>query len=163
MADKLIATKATLRSIGSHVRADLVEQGAQNASWSSDLAGQCIRASFAVRDAILAAGYDARVYGGYFYVNWPNPATCFCGSEYMDHPQKCHYVPHAWVESGVYIVDVTAKQFIMRVVGGRLGQVEVASLIELSHWVRGWPPGVPEDGHWVPGELRRRDIRIPLR
>ena len=152
-------TKAALRSTASHVRAGFPGLDDRRATGEAD---SRVAAAFALRDALCEAGCEARVFRGYFNVNWPDPATCFCGSERMDHPDKCHYVPHVWVEAGSYIVDVAAKRFAMMVAEKvRPGAVEGVPLWRPSRWVREEPSNTAAG--WRPGELVRRDVKVPPR
>jgi hypothetical protein len=152
-------TKAALHSAASRVRAGFPGLDDRRATGERDAR---VAAAFALRDALRKAGYGASVHRGYFSVNWPDPASCFCGSEMMDHPDKCHYVPHVWVESGSYIVDVATKRFSMMIAEKvRPSAVEVVPLWRPSRWVREEPPGVRTG--WEPGELVRRDAKVPLR
>ena len=131
-----------IRRIAIGARAEYVKRGKASGEWTRDLAGECVGASIAVQRALKAAGFEARVYCGYFEIDEPGMDDCRCGR--LDgHNRACHFVPHAWVEVAGLIVDVSAGQFNGRVYTSRtIGEVELAA-IDGSFYTRRLPAGVP--------------------
>jgi hypothetical protein len=149
---------AAIARTAASIRARLAAEDRRPGGPEPGLSGECVRASFAVRDALRAAGYDARVRAGYFEVDMPDPETCLCGS-FEGHPRSCRFVPHAWVETGGCVVDVTADQFNILCFGGRFGPVEVLPIDGAlrQRWRARLPAGVHAsslNGGWRAGEVR---------
>ena len=131
-----------IRLIATTARAGYVKRGKTSGEWRRDLAGECVGASLAVSAALKAAGFEARVYCGYFELDEPGTDDCRCG-RLEGHNRACYFVPHAWVEVAGVIVDVSANQFDGRVYTSRpIGEVELAAL-DGSFYTRRLPAGVP--------------------
>ena len=146
-----------VRSVAASARTALAEAGRRSEEWDPGLCGECVRVSFAIRDAIRATGRRARVYAGYFVVDMPDSETCFCGS-FESHPRECHFVPHAWVETGGCVVDATADQFNDLCFDTRFESVEVLPIEEAlsQRWRARLPAGVRGNslnGGWRAGEV----------
>lgn len=140
-----------LHEIASGVRAKLVAEGLRTGAFGADLAGQSLRASFALCDALAAQGQDSTVYAGYFALDAPNPAGCFCGVPEGPHPRLCYLEPHAWTETRLYVVDLTVRQFAARIAGKHPEEVEIASLNHRVRWLQTLPRGVSDPRPWRVG------------
>lgn len=144
------AGPATLAVIAHQTRDTIALEARRTQAFSEDLAGECVRASFALRDALRAAGIPARAYAGYFLVDEPSLETCFCGTQ--NHDKSCFLEPHVWVDVGDLIVDITVVQFAEEMYEP-LSNVEIRPPARAQRWLRRLAPGTRAPTKWRAGEV----------
>lgn len=151
-----------LHAVAAAARARLVTSfAASDDDPGPRLTGQCVPASFYLRDALRAAGFTAAVVmAGYFDIADPDPEICACGSYRGVHDEACYFEPHSWVQVADWLVDASCAQFnaMNEEQFDELVVLPLADALQAGPWRShlSWA-----DQSWVPGETETFEGELP--